>query len=162
LVLNYQLGAWLLAHQAEPDVPVLMPQRFLLIAHCSCLSPLLPLQALITGLMHLPVVEVIRLNMWPAVKLNYPTDRGTAEHEPPATASVSGGVVTPITWKWPTAWPSPSPCLTTVLLTSVAAAGTGEPGTDYLLWRSMSSSKVLPAAMTSFHGGWVLGHLVGS
>ena len=86
LVLNYLgQGAWLLAHQGETlskgalaDVAnpfyALMPPWFLLFGiGLATVAAVIASQALITGSFTL-VSEAIRLNMWPKVKLNYPTD----------------------------------------------------------------------------------------
>ena len=80
LVLNYLgQGAWLLAHQGQMlngknPFFVLMPQWFLLIGiGIATIAAIIASQALITGSFTL-VAEAIRLNMWPKVKLNYPTD----------------------------------------------------------------------------------------
>ena len=80
LVLNYLgQGAWLLEHQGqmlEGKNPffALMPQWFLLIGiSIATIAAIIASQALITGSFTL-VAEAIRLNMWPKVKLNYPTD----------------------------------------------------------------------------------------
>jgi KUP system potassium uptake protein len=80
LVLNYfGQGAWLLAHQNQQlagrnPFYELMPQWFLLPGICiATIAAIIASQALITGSFTL-VAEAIRLNMWPKVKLNYPTD----------------------------------------------------------------------------------------
>ena len=80
LLLNYLgQGAWLLAHQGEMlngknPFYALMPQWFLLIGiGIATIAAIIASQALITGSFTL-VAEAIRLNMWPKVKLNYPTD----------------------------------------------------------------------------------------
>lgn len=80
LVLNYLgQGAYLLEHQGEMlngknPFFSLMPQWFLLIGICiATIAAIIASQALITGSFTL-VAEAIRLNMWPKVKLNYPTD----------------------------------------------------------------------------------------
>lgn len=80
LVLNYfGQGAWLLAHQQQQlagrnPFYELMPQWFLLPGICiATIAAIIASQALITGSFTL-VAEAIRLNMWPKVKLNYPTD----------------------------------------------------------------------------------------
>jgi KUP system potassium uptake protein len=80
LVLNYLgQGAWLLAHQGQNldgrnPFYALMPQWFLLIGIAvATVAAIIASQALITGSFTL-VAEAIRLNMWPKVKLNYPTD----------------------------------------------------------------------------------------
>ena len=80
LVLNYfGQGAWLLSHAGEQlngrnPFYALMPQWFLLIGICvATIAAIIASQALITGSFTL-VAEAIRLNMWPKVKLNYPTD----------------------------------------------------------------------------------------
>ncbi|MCC2544969.1 KUP/HAK/KT family potassium transporter [Hymenobacter sp. BT175] len=80
LVLNYfGQGAWLLAHQGEQlngrnPFYELMPSWFLLIGiGIATIAAIIASQALITGSFTL-VAEAIRLNMWPKVKLNYPTD----------------------------------------------------------------------------------------
>ena len=80
LLLNYLgQGAWLLKHQGEMlngknPFYALMPSWFLLIGICiATVAAIIASQALITGSFTL-VAEAIRLNMWPKVKLNYPTD----------------------------------------------------------------------------------------
>ena len=80
LLLNYLgQGAWLLAHQGQMlngqnPFYALMPKWFLLIGICvATVAAIIASQALITGSFTL-VAEAIRLNMWPKVKLNYPTD----------------------------------------------------------------------------------------
>ena len=80
LLLNYLgQGAWLLAHQDEMlngqnPFYALMPKWFLLIGiSIATVAAIIASQALITGSFTL-VAEAIRLNMWPKVKLNYPTD----------------------------------------------------------------------------------------
>ncbi|RSK24046.1 KUP/HAK/KT family potassium transporter [Hymenobacter metallilatus] len=80
LVLNYLgQGGWLLAHQGEMlnkrnPFYELMPEWFLLIGiGIATIAAIIASQALITGSFTL-VAEAIRLNMWPKVKLNYPTD----------------------------------------------------------------------------------------
>ncbi|MGI4886697.1 MAG: KUP/HAK/KT family potassium transporter [Janthinobacterium lividum] len=80
LLLNYLgQGAWLLAHQGQQlngqnPFFALMPQWFLLIGiGIATIAAIIASQALITGSFTL-VAEAIRLNMWPKVKLNYPTD----------------------------------------------------------------------------------------
>ncbi|MBD2769431.1 KUP/HAK/KT family potassium transporter [Hymenobacter sp. BT664] len=80
LVLNYLgQGAWLLAHQGQNldgrnPFYALMPEWFLLIGiGVATIAAIIASQALITGSFTL-VAEAIRLNMWPKVKLNYPTD----------------------------------------------------------------------------------------
>jgi KUP system potassium uptake protein len=80
LVLNYLgQGAWLLSHQGEHlsgrnPFYELMPHWFLLIGiGIATIAAIIASQALITGSFTL-VAEAIRLNMWPKVKLNYPTD----------------------------------------------------------------------------------------
>ncbi|GGF09760.1 KUP/HAK/KT family potassium transporter [Hymenobacter cavernae] len=80
LLLNYfGQGAWLLAHQGEKlagrnPFYELMPDWFLLIGiGIATIAAIIASQALITGSFTL-VAEAIRLNMWPKVKLNYPTD----------------------------------------------------------------------------------------
>jgi len=80
LVLNYLgQGAWLLAHQGQNldgrnPFYALMPEWFLLIGiGIATVAAIIASQALITGSFTL-VAEAIRLNMWPKVKLNYPTD----------------------------------------------------------------------------------------
>ncbi|SNC77579.1 KUP system potassium uptake protein [Hymenobacter gelipurpurascens] len=80
LVLNYLgQGAWLLAHQGQNldgrnPFYALMPPWFLLIGiGVATVAAIIASQALITGSFTL-VAEAIRLNMWPKVKLNYPTD----------------------------------------------------------------------------------------
>ncbi|GAA4007342.1 KUP/HAK/KT family potassium transporter [Hymenobacter fastidiosus] len=80
LVLNYMgQGAWLLSHQGEQlngrnPFYELMPSWFLLIGiGIATIAAIIASQALITGSFTL-VAEAIRLNLWPKVKLNYPTD----------------------------------------------------------------------------------------
>ncbi|MFD1470145.1 KUP/HAK/KT family potassium transporter [Hymenobacter caeli] len=80
LLLNYLgQGAWLLAHQGQQlagrnPFYELMPAWFLLIGiGVATIAAIIASQALITGSFTL-VAEAIRLNMWPKVKLNYPTD----------------------------------------------------------------------------------------
>jgi KUP system potassium uptake protein len=80
LILNYMgQGAWLLAHQGEllnkrNPFYKLMPDWFLLIGiGIATIAAIIASQALITGSFTL-VSEAIRLNMWPKVKLNYPTN----------------------------------------------------------------------------------------
>ncbi|RZK31596.1 MAG: potassium transporter Kup [Hymenobacter sp.] len=86
LLLNYLgQGAWLLDHagqsmgkgelasQVNPFY-ALMPPWFLLFGiGLATVAAVIASQALITGSFTL-VAEAIRLNMWPKVKLNYPTD----------------------------------------------------------------------------------------
>jgi KUP system potassium uptake protein len=80
LILNYLgQGAWLLAHQGQQlngrnPFYELMPPWFLLIGiGVATIAAIIASQALITGSFTL-VAEAIRLNMWPKVKLDYPTD----------------------------------------------------------------------------------------
>ena len=80
LVLNYLgQGAWLLAHQGQQlhgrnPFYELMPAWFLLLGiGLATVAAIIASQALITGSFTL-VAEAIRLNMWPKVRLNYPTD----------------------------------------------------------------------------------------
>ncbi|WP_426059331.1 KUP/HAK/KT family potassium transporter [Hymenobacter sp. B1770] len=80
LLLNYfGQGGWLVAHQGEQldgrnPFYELMPPWFLLIGvGIATIAAIIASQALITGSFTL-VAEAIRLNMWPKVKLNYPTD----------------------------------------------------------------------------------------
>ena len=80
LVLNYMgQGGWLLAHQGEMlnkrnPFYELMPEWFLLIGvGVATIAAIIASQALITGSFTL-VAEAIRLNMWPKVRLHYPTD----------------------------------------------------------------------------------------
>ena len=80
LLLNYLgQGAWLLTHQGESlgtknPFYALMPEWFLLIGiGIATIAAIIASQALITGSFTL-VAEAIRLNMWPKVRLNYPTD----------------------------------------------------------------------------------------
>jgi KUP system potassium uptake protein len=80
LLLNYLgQGAWLMNHLGEKldgrnPFYALMPSWFLLIGISSAtIAAIIASQALITGSFTL-VAEAIRLNMWPKVKLNYPTD----------------------------------------------------------------------------------------
>jgi len=80
LLLNYLgQGAWLLAHQNQQldgrnPFYELMPSWFLLPGIAlATVAAIIASQALITGSFTL-VAEAIRLNMWPKVRLNYPTD----------------------------------------------------------------------------------------
>ena len=86
LLLNYLgQGAWLLSHQGQMmgkgalagqvnPFYALMPPWFLLFGiGLATVAAVIASQALITGSFTL-VAEAIRLNMWPKVKLNYPTD----------------------------------------------------------------------------------------
>ncbi|MFD2786972.1 KUP/HAK/KT family potassium transporter [Hymenobacter rubripertinctus] len=80
LVLNYLgQGGWLIAHQGQQlngrnPFYELMPGWFLLIGvGIATVAAIIASQALITGSFTL-VAEAIRLNMWPKVRLNYPTD----------------------------------------------------------------------------------------
>ncbi|WP_151088628.1 KUP/HAK/KT family potassium transporter [Hymenobacter baengnokdamensis] len=80
LLLNYLgQGAWLLAHQGQQlngqnPFYALMPSWFLLFGiGLATVAAVIASQALITGSFTL-VAEAIRLNMWPKVRLNYPTD----------------------------------------------------------------------------------------
>jgi KUP system potassium uptake protein len=86
LLLNYLgQGAWLLSHQGQTmgkgllagqanPFYALMPPWFLLFGiGLATVAAVIASQALITGSFTL-VAEAIRLNMWPKVKLNYPTD----------------------------------------------------------------------------------------
>ncbi|UOR07062.1 KUP/HAK/KT family potassium transporter [Hymenobacter aerilatus] len=80
LLLNYfGQGAWLLEHQGQQlngrnPFYELMPHWFLIIGiGIATIAAVIASQALITGSFTL-VAEAIRLNMWPKVKLNYPTD----------------------------------------------------------------------------------------
>ncbi|AWM32327.1 KUP/HAK/KT family potassium transporter [Hymenobacter nivis] len=80
LLLNYLgQGSWLLSHQGQHlngrnPFYELMPSWFLLIGiGIATVAAIIASQALITGSFTL-VAEAIRLNMWPKVKLNYPTD----------------------------------------------------------------------------------------
>lgn len=80
LLLNYLgQGAWLLAHKGQMigeqnPFYALMPSWFLLPGiGLATVAAVIASQALITGSFTL-VAEAIRLNMWPKVKLNYPTD----------------------------------------------------------------------------------------
>ncbi|TGE24518.1 potassium transporter Kup [Hymenobacter aquaticus] len=80
LLLNYfGQGAWLLTNQGQQlggrnPFYELMPDWFLLIGiGIATIAAIIASQALITGSFTL-VAEAIRLNMWPKVKLNYPTD----------------------------------------------------------------------------------------
>ncbi|KUG07699.1 KUP/HAK/KT family potassium transporter [Solirubrum puertoriconensis] len=80
LLLNYfGQGAWLITHQGEMlngrnPFFEMMPSWFLLIGiGIATIAAIIASQALITGSFTL-VAEAIRLNMWPKVKLNYPTD----------------------------------------------------------------------------------------
>ena len=80
LLLNYfGQGGWLIVHQGEAlagrnPFYQLMPPWFLLIGIViATMAAIIASQALITGSFTL-VAEAIRLNMWPKVRLNYPTD----------------------------------------------------------------------------------------
>jgi KUP system potassium uptake protein len=80
LLLNYLgQGAWLLAHKGQMigeqnPFYALMPPWFLLFGiGLATVAAVIASQALITGSFTL-VAEAIRLNMWPKVRLNYPTD----------------------------------------------------------------------------------------
>ncbi|MBC6607999.1 KUP/HAK/KT family potassium transporter [Hymenobacter sp. BT188] len=80
LLINYfGQGAWLIEHQGQQlsgrnPFYELMPEWFLLIGiGIATMAAIIASQALITGSFTL-VAEAIRLNMWPKVKLNYPTD----------------------------------------------------------------------------------------
>ena len=80
LLLNYLgQGSWLLAHAGQQlgdrnPFYQLMPGWFLLFGiGLATVAAVIASQALITGSFTL-VAEAIRLNMWPKVKLNYPTD----------------------------------------------------------------------------------------
>ncbi|MBG8553494.1 KUP/HAK/KT family potassium transporter [Hymenobacter guriensis] len=80
LLLNYfGQGGWLMAHAGEKlagrnPFYSLMPEWFLLIGiGIATIAAIIASQALITGSFTL-VAEAIRLNMWPKVKLNYPTN----------------------------------------------------------------------------------------
>ncbi|RTQ45980.1 potassium transporter Kup [Hymenobacter gummosus] len=80
LLLNYfGQGAWLMNHEGQALAGknpffALMPEWFLLIGiGIATIAAIIASQALITGSFTL-VAEAIRLNMWPKVKLNYPTD----------------------------------------------------------------------------------------
>ncbi|WP_046242383.1 KUP/HAK/KT family potassium transporter [Hymenobacter terrenus] len=80
LLINYLgQGAWLLQHQGQQldgrnPFYALMPSWFLLIGiGIATVAAIIASQALITGSFTL-VAEAIRLNMWPKVRLNYPTD----------------------------------------------------------------------------------------
>jgi len=80
LLLNYMgQGAWLLSNQGQQlagrnPFYELMPPWFLLFGiGLATVAAVIASQALITGSFTL-VAEAIRLNMWPKVRLNYPTD----------------------------------------------------------------------------------------
>ncbi|MCC3157051.1 KUP/HAK/KT family potassium transporter [Hymenobacter sp. 15J16-1T3B] len=80
LLLNYfGQGAWLMNHvgtelQGRNPFFALMPEWFLLVGiGIATIAAIIASQALITGSFTL-VAEAIRLNMWPKVRLNYPTD----------------------------------------------------------------------------------------
>ena len=80
LLLNYLgQGAWLLEHRGQQlagrnPFYELMPGWFLLVGiGVATIAAIIASQALITGSFTL-VAEAIRLNMWPKVKLHYPTD----------------------------------------------------------------------------------------
>jgi KUP system potassium uptake protein len=80
LLLNYMgQGAWLITNEGQMlgnrnPFYELMPDWFLLIGiGIATIAAIIASQALITGSFTL-VAEAIRLNMWPKVKLNYPTD----------------------------------------------------------------------------------------
>lgn len=79
LIANYfGQGAWLIAHEGQilsgnPFYSI-MPQWFLLIGiTISTIATVVASQAMITGSFTL-INEAIRLNFWPKVKVNYPTD----------------------------------------------------------------------------------------
>ncbi|MFC5272387.1 KUP/HAK/KT family potassium transporter [Adhaeribacter terreus] len=79
LVLNYLgQGAWLTLHYGEKLLQNpfygIMPEWFLLIGiTVATIAAIIASQALITGSFTL-ISEAIRLNFWPKVKLNYPTN----------------------------------------------------------------------------------------
>jgi KUP system potassium uptake protein len=81
LILNYMgQGAWLMLHEGtklgknNPFYEI-MPQWFLVIGiGIATLAAIIASQALITGSFTL-VSEAIRLNFWPKVSLNYPSDQ---------------------------------------------------------------------------------------
>jgi KUP system potassium uptake protein len=79
LILNYLgQGAWLLAHSGEKlkgnPFYTIMPDWFVLYGIIiATLAAIIASQALITGSFTL-VSEAIRLNLWPKVKLNYPSN----------------------------------------------------------------------------------------
>jgi KUP system potassium uptake protein len=80
LLLNYfGQGAWMIANEGQQlagrnPFYELMPNWFLLIGiGIATMAAIIASQALITGSFTL-VSEAIRLNMWPKVRLNYPTD----------------------------------------------------------------------------------------
>jgi KUP system potassium uptake protein len=80
LLLNYfGQGAWMIANEGQQlagrnPFYELMPDWFLLIGiGIATMAAIIASQALITGSFTL-VSEAIRLNMWPKVRLNYPTD----------------------------------------------------------------------------------------
>ena len=80
LLLNYfGQGAWLLTKQGQiiTEIPhyAIMPEWFLIIGiTISTSAAIIASQALISGSFTL-ISEAIRLNFWPKVKLNYPTDQ---------------------------------------------------------------------------------------
>lgn len=79
LIANYfGQGAWLIAHEGQTlsgnPFYSIMPQWFLLIGiTISTIATVVASQAMITGSFTL-INEAIRLNFWPKVKVNYPTD----------------------------------------------------------------------------------------
>lgn len=80
LILNYMgQGAWLIAHHGEKlgeknPFYTIMPDWFLLVGICiATMAAIIASQALITGSFTL-ISEAIRLNLWPKVVLNYPSN----------------------------------------------------------------------------------------
>lgn len=87
LILNYLgQGAWLLAHHHNEIIPAevlaggfnpfigIMPQWFKLIGIViATIAAVIASQALISGSFTL-ISEALRLNLWPKMKINYPTD----------------------------------------------------------------------------------------
>lgn len=81
LVLNYMgQGVWLLQHQGNTlngDNPFfqMMPDWFLIIGiGIATMAAIIASQALISGSFTL-IAEAVRLNLWPKVKINYPTNQ---------------------------------------------------------------------------------------
>lgn len=81
LLINYfGQGAWLLAHEGQflndrKPFYAMMPDWFLIPGICiATAATIIASQALITGSFTL-IAEAIRLNMWPKVKINYPSDQ---------------------------------------------------------------------------------------
>ncbi len=81
LILNYMgQGAWLIAHKGKElgtqnPFYTIMPEWFLVIGiFIATLAAIIASQALITGSFTL-ISEAIRLNFWPKVNLNYPSNQ---------------------------------------------------------------------------------------